>query len=346
MLLRIAQQIGSARAMRLWQGLLVTSNLSIDGAFVDFGAFRALPDWRKCRGANGECFGDEEKFFGKIVDSLLFYFKKYAPEGYDAPKAVQLLFDMQRRTHSAFLDSAEAGLGVSAETSPQTATKLRQLLYDYYACQQREGSTIEKAGRPQPWLYNAFRLPSSDHAEPDTPIAHEIRSLFDKSSQPEEGALSAITARRWLKPRPYLYYSVAHKHASDYIDHILTEDMSARPDISKYISGQVLKSRRFWPNTPPQFDIYLQTSNLYSSVLLGFDRRSKQYRAWIEGAVVDDKILIGEDRVPLCDVDHSLVSGDTAAFSVKACFDDLEAACVEVAGRTVSLSNNASMRFA
>jgi len=47
---RLGEQYGAGRAMRVWPGPPFASNVTLDGSLVDFGSFRALPDWSRAQG--------------------------------------------------------------------------------------------------------------------------------------------------------------------------------------------------------------------------------------------------------------------------------------------------------
>lgn len=72
------EQIGFGQAHRLFQGDYHSSNISVEGALVDFGAFRIVPDWRRRKwDAKGIWFGAEEKNIERSIYSILFQCRKH-----------------------------------------------------------------------------------------------------------------------------------------------------------------------------------------------------------------------------------------------------------------------------
>jgi uncharacterized protein YdiU (UPF0061 family) len=56
---KISNQIGAARALRLWHGAFFSSNSSITGASADFGSFTSIRNWHPIVGQSGEIMGQE-----------------------------------------------------------------------------------------------------------------------------------------------------------------------------------------------------------------------------------------------------------------------------------------------
>lgn len=76
---QLGRQYGWCAAHRLWPGQFSSANVTLGGAFADFGAFCALPDWRRARRFYGETFGNEAVQIGEFARSLLYFLRKYGP---------------------------------------------------------------------------------------------------------------------------------------------------------------------------------------------------------------------------------------------------------------------------
>ncbi len=67
----IGYQYGWGRVHRLWPGPPFASNLTLTGALVDFGSFRAMPDWSRAQGeAASHGFGAEEALITAAARTL------------------------------------------------------------------------------------------------------------------------------------------------------------------------------------------------------------------------------------------------------------------------------------
>lgn len=67
----VGAQYGFGNALRLWPGPFFVSNFTLDGALVDFGSFRALPNWFRAKGESpAHCFGGEATLVAAAARSL------------------------------------------------------------------------------------------------------------------------------------------------------------------------------------------------------------------------------------------------------------------------------------
>jgi len=67
----VGAQFGFGNALRLWPGPFFVSNFTLDGALVDFGSFRALPNWFRAKGeSRAHCFGGEATLVAAAARSL------------------------------------------------------------------------------------------------------------------------------------------------------------------------------------------------------------------------------------------------------------------------------------
>jgi len=67
----VGQQYGHGHALRLWPGPFFASNITLDGRLVDFGSFRALPNWMRARGDfRSHEFGNETMLAATVAKAL------------------------------------------------------------------------------------------------------------------------------------------------------------------------------------------------------------------------------------------------------------------------------------
>ncbi len=293
MFLRFAAQIGAARAHRLWQGRFLSSNMSVDGAMVDFGSFRAVANWRRAFGAPGESFGNETAHLRAAVESLCFYFKKFGRSGAPVPGAKLLLADLERATDKAFRDTAIDALGIDRSSSPQAAADLEQLVWAYYQRQQRETVAVDDANHLRlKWVYELLRrerpiaLRATHQPKEAVALARFLRDELPNSGPPP---VSLATARRWFRPRLHMLYNVAARGARLRADRLTGESHTDVGNISRYIATQLSRNRRHWPLLPRHLDVLGQVSAGYCAALYCRDRNSGESAVWLEGRMAADR---------------------------------------------------------
>lgn len=78
---RIARQIATSRIKGIPHGSLTSSNISIDGRFLDFGTITAVPDFANYVTAAGQGgVWDDHLLIAKWIPQLFFYINKYSTE--------------------------------------------------------------------------------------------------------------------------------------------------------------------------------------------------------------------------------------------------------------------------
>lgn len=123
-------QIGAARALRLWPGRLLSSNVSTSGALVDFGSFRTIPSWNRHVGLTGELFGTELNQLRRAYLSVSFYFTKFGGDLRQYVDTSKFLEDLRKREHEAFLQTCCNGLGARSEDEQAAIGPLLVGLFD------------------------------------------------------------------------------------------------------------------------------------------------------------------------------------------------------------------------
>lgn len=211
---RFAQQLGTARARRLWQGRFLSSNVSIDGALVDFGSFRALPNWRRTVGLAGECFGAEAEHLRHTFISVAGYFAKYAPRALEGLDLRPFLCELAATERASFLDACLEGIGAGSSCADPDARDLGESFDEYYRCQQAARTGVDVAGGCR-WIHDAF---TGRAARPATlrERAAEARLLeairhAERTQAP--AGVSMARAEGFFRPRPLLTYDASMRRA-------------------------------------------------------------------------------------------------------------------------------------
>lgn len=154
------RQIGFGHAHRLSHGDYFSSNLCFSGALLDFGTFRALPNWRQafCV-ASSPPFGQEMSNLAGSFRAIHFYARKYLPpeESFD-PKLAEARL---RRTAADAIDAEiRRPLAGLTQSEPSLAERAAALLLDEFERQQKvQESYLE--GQPEAgastWIHSSLK---------------------------------------------------------------------------------------------------------------------------------------------------------------------------------------------
>jgi hypothetical protein len=308
MFLRFARQIGAARALRLWQGPFSTGNMSIDGRVVDFGAFRAVPSWRKAAawGYGVEFFGLDMTRLGHAVDSLGFYFRKYGRAGAEIRDGRRLKREILVRLNESFLFSCKEALGLSGEVVERMGDEFDEYFSRYYAFQQREKIYINRPASfwRRPWLFDGLRREDAVQGR-ELEFVRQFRDLL-RRAESDSGPSSFVgrvrTALRWLRPRPLLYMEVDYPRANRFVRRLTGDTATDQGMVARYINDAVTKSRRYWPGVDANCDVLGQVSDVASSVLYCRLPGDRQPHARVECRAVGDEAYVLGQAVALSEI--------------------------------------------
>jgi hypothetical protein len=296
---RFAQQIGVARARRLWQGRFLSSNVSINGALVDFGSFRALSNWRRTIGVAGECFGTEMDQLRRAFLSVAGYFGKYAPEQLSDLDPRAYLRELIQVEHAAFLDSCFSGCGVTAREG-SGAQRLAACIDAYYHCQQaaRIGVNVGDSSR---WIYDALveragtRPANSVERVVEADVLAAIRNAAPEAKQ---GGAGLQKAREFFRPRGLLSYFALDRRARR-IERLVAGRADAARMVRDYIASELafnLYRTRF---TPSQLLPLSAACDVHTSIVLCEDSNRQARTFWVEAAARGGNAYVLNCEVPL-----------------------------------------------
>jgi hypothetical protein len=212
---RFAQQIGTARAHRLWQGRFLSSNVSIDGALVDFGSFRAVPNWRRTVGLAGEFFGTEMEQVRHVFLSVAGFFGKYAPQALAGLDPRPYLRELAALERASFLDACLAGFGARATSDAEPARELVACIEAYHRCQQAARTGVDVAGDCR-WIHDAFTGRAATRPGAGHEQAAEARLLAAIRAAEASRELAGVSLRKaaeFLRPRLLLTYDASSRRA-------------------------------------------------------------------------------------------------------------------------------------
>lgn len=297
----LAQQIAFSRAQRLFPGNYASSNFSMDGALLDFGAFRALPNWCSYIAMNDvDGFGNENPLLSSSIKSMSFYVNKYKAaetEGLD-PENLWAIYseELERACQREYLylfhleDSGDEDLEKSALTT----------LYAYYRQQQRHEirfqngvkkkldwlADVSSASETQSGLFSVERAVLAD-------LARAIQSSrFDIKKKKELGLLSRATASRLLPVR----LEIIRESLTIALNALIAQrdaDGDYRAGaIEHAVHGIIARSRRHWPMVPRNMAVLAQFSSPRCAVLYCVDPATEERFIWVEAALLNDRVWL------------------------------------------------------
>lgn len=240
----IGEQLGAGRAARLWQGQFSSANISVDGAWTDFGAFCSMPDWRRTERDLGERFGDEERLIAETIRSVHFSWGKYAQltdwQGLAADCVSRLPEDVSR----TFRQTLRSELSLDMLVGEAGSREVLDVLGAYYAHQQKQRSRYEHGDfGAREWIGRSLRL--MDHCCDDMHHYTAFRSSY--LNHGSSTAFKLATARRVFEPRQLLYQAAADR-TFKCLSNPTNYHFNYTPAfIERYIRNAVARSRRFFP---------------------------------------------------------------------------------------------------
>lgn len=280
MLASIARQNGAAMALRLWQGRLLTSNLSIDGALLDFGSFRAVPSWRAHFGEADEVFGVDLAALEQAFWSLDQSFTRYG----DGLHLSQPIEDMRAmiaaESDGGFVDGLISGIGIAA--NDQSASLITDACRDYRDSLQGERvCTGDRWTWQLPWAAELMGLSDAPRGRPHTrPELRFLTSIDAALANSADARTCFWTAlARFLWPRKALYLEVSKVMLGR-----LAAKMRRSPEMAASLAEQgiaSLVSDTIRTRGPYACDIVIegQAWDRGSTVLYGKDRHGNIWAA-------------------------------------------------------------------
>jgi hypothetical protein len=284
---RLAEQIGCSRALRLWQGRFLSSNVTVEGALVDFGAFRSVPNWSRCHGLAGEYFGGELGQLKRAFLSVAYYATKYADETSRPLEVRQTLNVLEHVERCAFTRASLDALGVTPNS--RGADGLSDLILEYFEQQQREVTGDGLGGRAM----EAYTILEGGTEKLDSPArAADIALVIIRALRRLHGAnenLAMSRARAFFEPRRVLNWAASERTLASAGRAL----KSATPGdgLSRIINRQIAASRRYWQHVPGE-ELLGHVTDASSSLLYTRDLGSGKVRALATGPLHGDRMYV------------------------------------------------------
>ncbi|WP_152625106.1 protein adenylyltransferase SelO family protein [Xanthomonas albilineans] len=248
---RIISQVGHSQAHRIWNGRPGSDSFAIDGSLLDFGNFRALPDWRSADDGNGQIFGRDLVELVKLSDSLGHYLSKHCGDGSIRPlRSPQAI---KEDLKAAFIRGCLVGVGLPP--SSQAAIAMGGAIYDAFRAQQRirhrldmiPESSIDATGWGSFRRYiGSISAPFIDAVVDDLSDVARRDSWRHSRTTDLKGVVNAQLGR-WLEPREELFYMKSKLATQSAIKEAMAAD-NPEDLLSDFIARKVTSGRRVWPD--------------------------------------------------------------------------------------------------
>lgn len=200
----VCDQIAFGHVHRLTHGDYYSSNLDFDGRLVDFGSFRAVPDWSRTECVpNAPRFGEEANNLVPTLKALNFYLRKYGQTLAPAPLDASSLHLHLDEACAQGRERHFERLLESCKTASTRWSIMELLTHEFSRQQQSPRSYLDSTGAPRSrdWLFRG--LAGLHGSANESPGANSGIALREFALRDGGEALGA-RLMRWAAPRPWL----------------------------------------------------------------------------------------------------------------------------------------------
>ena len=321
---RIGEQIGYGWASRLFHGGYLSSNITINGELLDFGSFRALPNWRRAYTApNQPAFGDDIQMVLASAHSIAFYFSRYVPSASSSQLRRELQAVTQQSATAQFDKELGALVAPIAVQCGVLADRVKAALAELFSEQQADPVNYLSGEQTVrfPWVTNTRGWERTSESLGKGRVLDRIDLLMTEVEQLRGmGPLVRQCLMRTLKPRRLLF----REHLLQLTESLISRGRYKAPDFPNqlcvYIDSLVAAGRRAWRVANPQHLTTIRHYDSLCSVLtctnplegrsyLRIDATASKEKIFLPGGPVSRKTI--EARVPVQECGNGRVTYDT-----------------------------------
>lgn len=304
---RIAEQVAFGQVHRLFSGGYFSSNLTVNGAIMDYGGMRALPNWVNARNLDGVMgFGDEMKIVDKVIESLAFYFTKYRPRHSAAPPPAAKLRRRAQDAHaSAFARECLRIWNLQPDGPPALNSAVLQSLGLHFSWQQGHQVHYKHGiGDRLPWLHDEIGSAAAGSQGSSTiesrtlsAISAALRQCFANFPDGAERWRHAwTTADRYLMPRNSLDRELLKARIERWLATPGGQN-DQREWVGEFVRATIASGRRHWPRLPSDLTVLAQVSYDGSTALLCEESSTRRQVYWLEGLRMRDRLLLFDSEL-------------------------------------------------
>jgi hypothetical protein len=286
---RIVKQVAFGQIHRLFSGGYFSSNITITGALLDFGAMRALPNWVNAKTLDHAVgFGHEMKIIAKVAQSILFFAKKYGKGVQTLVDESQFLPQLFRWHEHAFTAESLRLFSIHATQDSELKAQISKSLKDFFSEQQRARANYKHGVIPsRPWLYDgvvngAASTGAKSRALTQIDVAlraHSARAS-DRSGLERRAWWSAS---RYLMPRPQAFREELQVEINDRLAIEQTNPDESIQSFEQFIQSTIGLSRRHWPRLTTDMIVMAHVTCDGSTALLCSTANQEGLIIWLEG---------------------------------------------------------------
>lgn len=269
---RLGKQVAFSHLHRISHGGFFSSNLTLRGEFIDFGAATALPDWGHYQSSpTSPRFGDEERNIVQIAQSLAFYLRKYGED--NVGNVADMLHAFRSGYASGSVEETEKIWGLGHDDS--AAIIISAVLLGAFTRQQRDFSSIGRVRTPVALTKEeCAAIDSALSSDPRLRRRAWRRGMHSLRPRPE---MERQRLQSWLFAQ-YLHSDRSRPLPAGAVDSAMTAVLSA--------------TRRIWPNLPDDLDVYAQVSDGSSDALACRRDTDGTPWVWLRGLKSGDRVFL------------------------------------------------------
>jgi len=315
---RVSEQMAFAHVHRLSFGPYLSNNLTLNGEVLDFGAARAVENWKRGIVVDMACaFGKDELVeFLDSCTNMLFYLRKYATSSSFGVLPLRLNY-LVASTYEKALDVFFAGLfGLRFDAKSAEVVAISAALKKYFFSQQKEVVNYLSDDAPDSgaWLYDVLKArldgsppaPGAREARVIDEIEAALTRLYASHPEPEAAVQAKLrTALRMLRPRDQLFRDALQLRIYDGLlmkDGHPTTGAEFASRIDEFIRSHVATSRRVF-DLPDDLVALGAAGNSYSTAIhcreLDPHTGERKELLLLAGAVCGADALLFGHRIPL-----------------------------------------------
>lgn len=305
---RLARQIAFSRAHRLFPGNYSSSNVSMDGELLDFGSFRALPNWCRYISMNEiEGFGNEAPEINASIHAISFYFNKYKTAAADHLNPEALGQEFERELEQACAREFLSLFHLDDIGDDGLKQSVLATLFAYYAVQQKFDVRFQNSIKQKldwftdvwtagPEQADAFAIERKVLA--DVNAAVRSSGLADQDKAPLYRRMELAAARLLPVRRELVRGTLAAMLHGVIRQRDDAAEAASTDVIATAVNAVISRSRRHWPRLPRHLLVLAQFCTPRCAVLYCLDPRNSRYFLWLEGASMAGRVWYVDRWLP------------------------------------------------
>jgi hypothetical protein len=316
----IVEQKAAERALRLWSGRFLTSNMEFTGKSVDFGMSSSLPGWFKYYHHSKECFGEDSEALVYGMRSTFEQMIKYQREHNSAQrpnmacysKSNDILNQANKKVEDdlikAFKNFIRQMLPANIFDNEESINIFVDNLTNEYLAQQKISVPFLSK-----MCVGTLENPVVNNDEHLSRLVRKIYKSIRLQENPNYANKDKISEKHLgfvFSNRPATYYSMLRQECSEICDILCENNDNNKMTITSLIENTVSSSRRYWPQLHGCIVPTNVKCDSVSSVVWGETSSTVGKVAFVEAIRVSDSAYILGKKLPLNDISQYCIEVD------------------------------------